>query len=156
MTLTEKTKFLHKVALRREDKVLILKRAANSKSRPSAWDLPGGNAEWPTTEEPQIDLHQPEIAREIDEETGWQLDPRLFTNEALIFFLTHFDPGAQLYSIACGWLVEMPANIDPATLQLSDEHTDAAWVERNELENYDFGEPVGTYIKDIIRQALKE
>jgi 8-oxo-dGTP pyrophosphatase MutT (NUDIX family) len=153
--LTDQVKFLQKAAIIHEGKVLILKRSDQSASRPRAWDLPGGNAEWPTTTEKVIHLHRAEVSREILEETGIQLDPQYFNNDALIYFLTFFEPDVQRYSIGCGWRIELSADFDPSSVKLSDEHTDQAWISLDQLDSYDFGEPVGTYIKEIIRRAYQ-
>ena len=153
--LTENVKFLQKAALIHEGKVLILKRSEDSDSRPGAWDLPGGNVEWPSATEPMANPHQAEVVREIQEETGLSFDLGLFTDEALVFFFTFIEPEIQRYSLICGWRVNLADDFDQGSIKLSDEHTEWAWISLDELEAYDFGEPVGTYIKNIIRRACQ-
>lgn len=152
--LTNNVKFLQKAALIHDGKVLILKRSDQSASRPRAWDLPGGNAEWPVLETPTSNVHRAEIAREIQEETGWSFDPAVFTDENLVHFTTYFDPNKH-YAFICGWRVIVPTDFDPATLKLSSEHQDHKWITLSELDEYDFIEPAGSFIKEIIRAALQ-
>ncbi|HEX9817477.1 MAG TPA: NUDIX domain-containing protein [Patescibacteria group bacterium] len=155
MTLTDTVKFLQKAAIIHEGKVLILKRLKNAQYRPGAWDLPGGNAEWPTSGQNLTDQHAQEVAREIEEETGISVKPTNFTDENLVHFTTYFEANRPLYSLICGWRVEL-IDQDPNAIVLSDEHTEWAWISPTELDAYDFGEPVGTYVKTIIRNAFKK
>lgn len=153
--LTENVKFLHKVALLHNGKVLVLKRAANAKSRPSAWDLPGGNAEWPETLlESKRNIHQDDIAREVIEETGFEVSTATFSLENMVHFFTYFDERKQIYSIVCGWVVSNLTDLDPDKVLLSDEHTEYRWIDQAELASLDFGEPVGTFVKTIIENSL--
>jgi 8-oxo-dGTP pyrophosphatase MutT (NUDIX family) len=156
MTLTDRVKFLQKAAIVHDGKALILQRSETAKYRPGAWDLPGGNAEWPTTDQSSANLHQLEIVRELQEETGFSFEPANFIDENLVHFTTYFEADIPRYAIICGWRVETDDNFNPSELTLSDEHTKLAWVGLNDLENYDFGEPVGTFVKTIIQKALKE
>lgn len=156
MQLTDTVKFLQKAALIHQGKVLILKRSDQSESRPRAWDLPGGNAEWPKLTEPASGVHRADITREILEETGWSIDPAVFTDENLVHFTTYFDPGKSHYAFICGWRVMTPAGFDPSTLKLSAEHTAHAWISLSELDKYDFIEPAGNFIKTIIQNAFQK
>ena len=153
--LTDTVKFLQKAAIIHEGKVLILKRSDQSVSRPRAWDLPGGNAEWPKAASPMSNVHRTDIVREIMEETGWSIDPAVFTDENLVHFSTYFDPAQSQYAFICGWRVIAPTGFDPSTLKLSHEHTAHAWILLSELNKYDFIEPAGAFIKEIIRNALQ-
>lgn len=152
--LTQNVKFLHKVALVHEGKVLVLKRADSASSRPGAWDLPGGNAEWPTGQESIRNIHQPEIAREILEETGIEVPPSVFELENMVHFFSYFDAQKNIYSIVCGWRVGDHIDLSADHVILSDEHTQYRFVGLDELETLDFGEPVGTFVKIIVRNAL--
>ncbi|MFH2118362.1 MAG: NUDIX domain-containing protein [Candidatus Paceibacterota bacterium] len=156
MPLTNTVKFLQKAALINQGKVLIMKRPENAMSRPGAWDLPGGNAEWPTVDQSIIDIHQAEIAREIEEETGLAIDPTTFSDENLVHFTTYFEAELPRYAFITGWRVKLAGDFNPSSIKISDEHTELAWVDSTELDNYDFGEPVGTFVKIIIQNALKE
>ena len=153
--LTENVKFLHKVALVHQGKVLILKRADDAQSRPGAWDLPGGNAEWPAaTTESIRNIHQQDIAREVIEETGLDVLPEIFDLKSMVHFFSYFDQKKQVYSIVCGWAVRNLTDLDPARVLLSDEHTEYRWIDETELDSLDFGEPVGTFVKTIIENSL--
>ncbi len=155
MTLTDNSKLGQKAAIIHGGKVLILKRSMDANHRPGAWDLPGGNTEWPTTDQSAPNLHRQEIAREVEEEIGLKINPEMFMDQNLIHFMTYFDANEQMYAIICGWRI-MPENFDPQSITLSDEHTELAWITMTEVENYDFGEPVGTFVKHIIYRALKD
>ncbi len=152
--LTANVKLLHKVAVISQNKVLILKRSANAFSRPSKWDLPGGNSEWPqNAAQPKINLHQQDIAREIREETGLSLSPQLFEEEKLIYFATYFEPEPQIYSINCGWTVQIESQL-ALTVNLSKEHTKFIWIAKDEVPQYDFGGSDRDFETKIIRRAL--
>lgn len=153
--LTENVKFLHKVALVHQGKVLLLKRPENSASRPGAWDLPGGNAEWPAEQQESLrNIHQLDASREVLEETGIDVSPSLFTLENMVHFFSYFDAKKEIYSVVCGWRVSDLTDLSPDQVILSDEHTESRWVGLDELETLDFGEPVGSFIKTIVRNAL--
>lgn len=157
MTLTDRVKFLQKAALIHRGQVLILKRSLESSSRPGAWDLPGGRAEWPVVTTQSLENpHQGEIAREIREETGLVVDPSHFTDQNLVHFKTYFEADRQRYALICGWrvLAENIADFDPDALTLSEEHTEFAWVTLETLDQYDFDEPTGAFVKTIIRNAF--
>ena len=153
--LTDKVKFVQKVALIHEDKVLILKRSNDSQSRPGAWDLPGGNTEWPDLTQPTGNSHTADIVREVEEETGLKINHEKFNDQSLVLFYTFFEPDIQRYSFNCGWRVLLSNDFDPNSIVISNEHTDQVWISLTELDQYDFGEPIGTYIKTIIRNALQ-
>lgn len=158
--LTSNVKLLHKVALVFEDRVLILKRAADAKSRPEKWDLPGGNSEWPTdTSSNLINPHQEDVAREISEETGLEVSKTEFSKENLVYFATYFEAEREIFSVNCGWVVYLDkflTNSDSASsVKISSEHTDYQWITLDELVQYDFGGPDRDYETAIIRLALK-
>lgn len=153
--LTQNVKFVQKAALVHEGRVLLVKRSMGAATRPGAWDLPGGNAEWPTITEPARDLHVQDIIREIMEETGVSISADQLPEENMVLFFTYFEPEKQLYSFGAGWHVALAADFDSGSIALSDEHTEYAWVSVEELDAYDFGEPVGTYVKTIAQRALQ-
>lgn len=153
--LADKVKFLQKAALVHEGKVLIMKRSDQAVSRPGGWDLPGGNAEWPTLTELTANVHRAEIVREVIEETGWSFDENIFSDENLVHFSTYFEPARPNYAFICGWRVLVPTGFDPSTIKLSPEHKEYKWISVAELDTYDFIEPAGAFIKEIIRNALQ-
>lgn len=185
--LTNDVKLLHKVALVSQNCALILKRAPTAQSRPNCWDLPGGNSEWPANQDQiQQNLHQLDIQREILEETGVTVWAQLFTPANLVYFATFFEPDQSVYSINCGWLVNLDQvaitfekllkknpqesgdssileHADQKTaapsfpaITLSSEHTQYAWITLDQLVEYDFGGPARDYETAIIRFALKD
>jgi 8-oxo-dGTP pyrophosphatase MutT (NUDIX family) len=132
--LTETVKVIQKAALVADGQVLILKRTDDSIPRPSKWDLPGGNSEWPEIQRTQHGLHQDDITREIMEETGISLANSMFTQP--IYFDTYFDADTKVYSLIVGWRVALSGT---QKVRLSSEHTEFAWVSFPELGLYDFG-----------------
>lgn len=152
-------------------KVLLLKRAPDSKSRPNKWDLAGGNSEWPTgVTEIARDLHRQDVAREIVEETGLVVAPEYFDFKKLTYFSTFFQPDKQVYSVICGWLAELPGKnqsdsqnnnladnqataVKWPEVKISEEHTEFAWASREEVASYDFGVE---FVPEIIQAAFQK
>lgn len=157
--LTQNTKFLHKVVLIHDGKVLLLHRSAAAHSRPDCWDLPGGNSEWPAAlTENTADLHQLDIAREIREETGYETNPINFSEKNLIFFRTFFESEKQLYSLICGWKLTPVADLtafSPDKVIISAEHTEFTWATLTEISNYNFGGASGEFIVQMIKNAFE-
>lgn len=145
--LTENVKLLQKIALFHDGKVLVIKRSPNENSRPNCWDLPGGNSEWPETENMVTGLHVVDAIREVNEETGISLLVSHFSLNKLSYLETHFDNEKQLYSICLGWKLELEVKPE---ITLSHEHIEYNWVRLDELDNYDFG-VIGRWIKEVIR-----
>jgi len=153
--LTENVKLLQKAVLFHHGRFLIVQRAANSDSRPSCWDLPGGNAEWPADFiGNQENMHMEDISREIKEETGINVLSQHFTKENLTFFRTFYEAKKEVYTIITGWKVELPSDFDRKVVALSSEHIDHKWVSIDELSDYDFGGKRGEFIIDIIRGSI--
>lgn len=153
--LTENVKLLQKAVLLHNGKILIVQRSADAKSRPSCWDLPGGNAEWPEGETENMEnLHQLDIAREIKEEVGVNVFSQHFTLPNITLFRTFYEAERDVYSIITGWKVELPSDFEREQVRLSDEHVTHAWVSFDQLDEYDFGGKTGEFVKDIIRGAM--
>lgn len=149
--LTANVKLLHKIAIEFEGKVLILKRSSESKSRPNCWDLPGGNSEWPEEgTQSGFDLHTTDIVREIEEETGIQVNKLQFSESSLVYFHTYFDADKQIYTIICGWSLSIASN---PVITLSSEHQEFKWVKSSEVDSFDFGVKAGDFVKAIIKQS---
>lgn len=155
--LTDRVKFLHKVVIIRSEneqlQALILKRASDASSRPNAWDLPGGNAEWPKTQESMANLHQWDIAREVKEESHLTVDPKLFNLDHLVYFSSYFEADQQIYTVICGWVLQL-TETDQVAITISNEHQQQAWIKREELDSYDFGGERGRFIKEMIGKAF--
>ncbi len=154
--LTEKVKLLQKVALFAGGNVLLLQRSPEEHSRPGCWDLPGGNSEWPTGEQAGFGLHKADLIRELQEETGLLLQSTDFTHNDLVYFETFFDKPKQQFSVICGWRYDLPADFDPQSIRLSHEHTAFAWVQPDQLDQYDFGGDCGAFITEIISRGAAE
>lgn len=153
--LTDHVKILHKVAIIADNKVLLLKRHASAHSRPNQWDLPGGNAEWPEGVAADLleHLHQADVVREIQEETGIVVDPARIS--APVFFDTFFQNQTQMYTVAVGWCVQLD-QVTPVIL--SREHSESTWVDQEDAVAYDFGFAGGPngFLVQIIQQAFAQ
>ncbi len=151
--LTDRVKLLQKVVLRHQDSFLILQRSINEHSRLLKWDLPGGNSEWPEVTKNTFNLHRDDVAREIKEETGVEVDPSLFKVNNLKLFETFFNVKRQVFSVVVGWEVELAEDFDELSIVLSKEHLKYRWIKIDELDNFDFGE-TGQFIIRMIKGAL--
>jgi 8-oxo-dGTP pyrophosphatase MutT (NUDIX family) len=156
--LTNRVKFLHKVVIIKTEKdqqqALLLKRVSDASSRPNAWDLPGGNAEWPKKNQVSLaNLHQNDIAREVKEESNLTVDPKIFNLDHLIYFSSYFEANRQIYTVICGWGLEF-SETNQAEILISAEHQDQAWINSGELDNYNFGGERGEFIKEMISKAF--
>lgn len=156
--LTDRVKFLHKVTIIRSSEerkeVLLLKRSAESTSRPNCWDLPGGNAEWPASEQVSVaDLHQFDVAREIKEESNLTVKETIFDLAHLLYFSSYFDATKQIYTIICGWCINLD-DTDQAEIKISHEHQDFSWANAKQLDSYDFGGVKGEFIKTMVERAF--
>lgn len=156
--LTDQVKLLQKAAIVRQNnsnlEVLLLQRSNDAKSRPGAWDLPGGNSEWPKANQASAaNLHLTDLSREIHEETGLVVAEGAFTLKLPVHFSTYFDSQKQIYTVICGWLLDLTAT-DQAAIKISAEHQAYVWAAGIDLPNYDFGGESGTFVLDIIQKAL--
>lgn len=156
--LTENVKLLQKAVIIRQNgqvvETLLLKRSLDAKSRPGCWDLPGGNSEWPATEQSSAaNLHLQDLQREVAEETGLSIDKNLLTLDKLTHLSTYFAGDQQVYTIICAWLINYPST-DQNEIHLSDEHQEYVWVTEDQLVSYDFGGARGAFILDMIKQAF--
>lgn len=152
--LTENVKLLQKAVLIHNGEALLLKRSADSKSRPEKWDLPGGNSEWPSENQSGFGLHQGDIAREIREETELAVEEQKFTIENLTYFNTFFDQNKQIFSVICGWKYFLPTDFDRSQIKISSEHIAAEWTSLENLSQFDFGGEYGEFVKQMIQKSL--
>lgn len=171
--LTPNVKFLQKAGVIINNRVLILRRALDAKSRPGCWDLPGGNCEWPAKNQVSTaNLHLQDIAREVEEEIGLRVPASAFAFSQLVHLSSYFDSSKQIYTIITGWKVatnmlqKKQQNFVEKThsqtasakslppIQLSSEHTEHAWIKLTDLANYDFGGEKGSFLVDIIERSF--
>jgi len=155
--LTEHVKFVQKTTLVFDGRVLILKRGPQENTRRNCWDLPGGNVNWPKNlKKPVLDPHKQDAVREVREESGIIIDESELVADNISHFETYFEPDEETYKIYCGWQVELPSDFDPNSIQISNEHTEFAWVNIDELDKYDFGGEAGQFIVKQIKNSLKK
>lgn len=119
-------------------KVLILKRTEREKILPNYWELPSGK------KLPQEEVESC-LVREVKEETGLTIKPILpfsvfeyqVTNENRIQFHTQIN-----------YLSELSEN---RGISLSKEHSDFAWIRRDEMPNHHLSKEV----RSVITRAFK-
>lgn len=156
--LTTNVKLLQKIALVRynqagQAEVLLLQRSHSASSRPGAWDLPGGNSEWPDSSANQANLHLQDVARELQEETGLQLDAAKLDLAKITHLSTYFSADKQIYTVIVGWMAAF-AETNQTEIKLSAEHEQYVWVTQGQLTDYDFGGPAGGFVVEMITQAF--
>ena len=154
--LTDNVKLLQKAVVMHQGKMLLLRRSEQSVTRALAWDLPGGNSEWPIETEGIIrDIHLGDLSREIKEETD--IDTSAFAEEPTIaHFEVVFEAEKQMYTIIAGWKINLKSTFTKESVQLSDEHDQLAWVNPQQYSEFDFGF-AGTehgFVRRIIERAL--
>jgi 8-oxo-dGTP diphosphatase len=114
-------KFLQKVVIFHptEHKILILKRAMNSYSRPGDWDFPGGNVLFG---EP----HDISVTREIKEETGLDVN-----DLHPIQVISRYNEETKIYYL----FINYRGKAGTEDIDVSNEHTEYKWVTREEFES---------------------
>ena len=120
--LTPEQGFLigQKAVIRRDDKILLLKA--------KQWDLPGGLIDF--GEDIQVALH-----REIMEEAALTATiDRIFVSADMRDYPFKFDDGRilNIHFIMLGYLCDYVSG----EVRLSEEHSEFAWVTRDELVTY--------------------
>lgn len=155
--LTDNVKLLQKAVLVHQGKMLLLRRSEHSKTRANQWDLPGGNSEWPTEKTGIIrDIHIVDLKREILEETGISAE-QFASAPQLVSFETCYEAEIDVYTIIVGWKIELESAFDKKSVQISDEHSEIAWISPQEVANFDFGFAGGGegFISRIITNAFQ-
>lgn len=103
-----------------DNRVLILKRSEYMMDYADEWDLPGGHLK--ESEKMEIGLD-----REVQEETGLNIGPldheKLITIDNLHFYLIRYNKPS-----------------DQINIEVSDEHTDFAFVSQEELQNFNISD----------------
>ena len=136
--LTENTKLLQKALLIADGKVLVLKRADDSFSRPGKWDLPGGNSEWPDSIDDLKNPHELDLLREIREETGLEVGRYWHDRHRPLYFTTYFEAERQVFSVIVIWRVDLP-KILMNGVKISHEHQQFRWVSSADVLKHDLG-----------------
>lgn len=106
------------IIINEDEKILIIKRSANSKTNPNKWELPGGKVD-------QNETFDQALIREVFEETN------LKTNLNGVAGVSEQD----LHLIRAVHII-MFANIIDGEVKLSSEHDGYAWVNFNDLSDY--------------------
>ncbi|MFH0856595.1 MAG: NUDIX domain-containing protein [bacterium] len=132
---TDDIKFLQKIIIfhPEEYKFLALKRSKNMETRPSCYDLPGGNVLFG-------ELHMDSLKKEIKEETGIEAE-----DIKIAYFITNYENG--IYYIFAGYT----GNALSENIKLSHEHSEYRWVTKEEFLKLESGE----YLINFINATLK-
>ncbi len=108
------------LAILREDRVLIMKRAATKDHAPGEWELPSGRIE-------RGESPNQAALREAKDETGFNVE--VVTPVDTYNFLRGAERTESVgITFLCNWL--------EGELVLSDEHDDARWVSIEDAEEY--------------------
>jgi 8-oxo-dGTP diphosphatase len=116
--------------MNKEDKILILKRSANSKTNPEKWELPGGKVG-------RGESFDQALIREVYEETNLKiaLDHVIGVSEQNLYFIR------VVHVIMSGKIVD-------GELNLSSEHDGYAWVFFEDLRDYELADWFNDFFKD--------
>lgn len=114
---TDDIKFLQKEIIFHptEDKFLILKRSADTFSRPNCWDFSGGNVLFG-------ELHLDSLIEEISEETSLEVE-----DIKPIQVVTNYEK--EIYYIFVGYKCRAKSS----EVKISDEHSEYKWVTKEEF-----------------------
>jgi 8-oxo-dGTP diphosphatase len=108
-----------KAIIKKDGKILVLKRADDKPVCPGVWDLPGGK--WEEGEDVIAS-----IVREVREETGFIIEP---DPRPVCTIVTEINPGKpvefRIYTI----------RTVSGTFRMSNEHSDARWVAPLEIND---------------------
>jgi 8-oxo-dGTP pyrophosphatase MutT (NUDIX family) len=145
----EKVKVLQKAVVQNnEGKLLALKRAPESFTRPNCWDLCGGSIDEEDVQQWKEksglgdgnDILIRAISREVKEETGLEVKK---TN--VIHIASGFNDKKGIFIVAIGYL----CGAGIGEIVLSDEHSDYRWLTKEEFLQLDVGDD-GGLIKAIL------
>ena len=117
-----------------DNKFLIVKRAAND-SFPNTWEFPGGKNDFGESPEQGV-------IREIQEETGLTVVPTL----PVTVNSYGSDRKPDIFYVEIFYLCQIQSSEE---VILSQEHSDFAWIDFNEIHNYQTTE----YIHKVIEKT---
>ncbi len=110
-------KILLKVIIKKNNKILALKRSSEEEHRPGCWDLPGGKLEFG---EKLLKC----LKREVKEETSLKV-----YNFIPLGVITELDSKNNIFWVKIGYV----ANHIKGDVKISEEHTDFKWVTEKEF-----------------------
>jgi len=108
----DNVRILLKAIIKKEDKILALKRPTDAYSRPNCWDLPGGNLEYGENATECI-------TREIGEETSLKVK-----NLRPFHVISESDPKKNIFWVEIGYVCEYVRG----DVKLSSEHSEFRWL----------------------------
>ncbi len=121
------------------NKFLLMKRSDNDSFLPGSWEIPGGKLEY--MEDPISGA-----SREIKEEAG--LDVKIGSPLAVWMYE---NTGRDTHYVQIDFLCEVIGSYD---VQLSEEHSDFAWISFDEMKNYNISEQMLEELKKIETHTL--
>lgn len=117
------------------EKILLIRRSAQSRQFKGKWDLPGGKVD-------AGESFDEALRREVAEETGVEISV-----DALAGALEFETPGARLAVLV------MECRQLSGEVRLSDEHDAHAWVPREELPNMEFGGRLRSFVETYLQPS---
>ncbi|MFO0703128.1 MAG: NUDIX domain-containing protein [Patescibacteria group bacterium] len=137
---TEDVKFLQKVVVfhpKKKDLFLAMKRPETAKSRPSCWDLPGGNVTYG-------ERHDVSLRREIVEETSLEV-----SEMTPVHVITNYDEINKIYYLFIGYKAQAISE----EIHLSREHTEYKWVDQKEFLELKSADYLQDHVMKVFEQV---
>lgn len=126
--MSKRRKIVHAVITDPSGRFLILKRVPNEYDKVGLWDLPGGSVE--PGEHPVA-----AVIREIHEECGI---PGAITGFICRYEWPHYAKPSVILECECYRAILVPSPPECRIRVNASEHTQARWVSRWELDQYEF------------------
>lgn len=129
--------------VRRGDRILLTKRANNCFVLPGIWCVPAGKAKLE-------ELPEDGVVREVKEETG--LDVNVVSLLSVYPWKGVSADGEEYFRLVYIYLVEEKG--EAQELVFNDEHTDHAWVNREEIESEKYYSLLPELKREILEKVL--
>lgn len=130
--MVNKVQILQKLAMISNDKVLVLKRAPDNRSRPNTWDFTGGNVDDEDVKLSGEGILFTALKREAKEETGVNLIRKKLE-------VVYIDSGLNTEGNLVIWIGYKCNFKTKPEIKLSFEHSEFKWVTKKEFLKLDFG-----------------